>query len=203
MLILDRSRQTIQAIFALLAIVACPGSFILRRTNIPIIINVSTSVEIRAWINWGRKHLRLASADSHRMYQSGYPIVITQFGIDAFPPASSYLIISIGTSRTYQLPLENNPFPILRSTVDLNSPSTKSVSYMSNDAWDPNAYNKVASFVYSNKFTAPVLELLDARPGERILDIGCGTGELSLELRRIVGHDGIVLGVDASESMAS
>jgi len=35
-------------------------------------------------------------------------------------------------------------------------------------------------------------------PGERIVDIGCGAGETSLELARAVGADGYVLGVDLS-----
>ncbi|KAL5520036.1 hypothetical protein ACEPAG_1696 [Sanghuangporus baumii] len=72
---------------------------------------------------------------------------------------------------------------------------------MAKDAWDPNTYNSVASFVYSSKFTTPVLDLLSAQPGERILDLGCGSGELTLELQRIVGDRGVVVGVDASENM--
>src|SRR3954462_14289927 len=33
------------------------------------------------------------------------------------------------------------------------------------------------------------------QPGEAILDVGCGTGKLSLEARRCVGHVGQVAGV--------
>jgi ubiquinone/menaquinone biosynthesis C-methylase UbiE len=46
------------------------------------------------------------------------------------------------------------------------------------------------------------LELLSAQSGERILDIGCGSGELTLLLQDVVGQkDGLVVGVDFSESM--
>ncbi|HKR86574.1 MAG TPA: methyltransferase domain-containing protein [Phenylobacterium sp.] len=38
-------------------------------------------------------------------------------------------------------------------------------------------------------------------PGERILDVGCGAGETSLELARAVGAGGAVLGVDLSEPL--
>jgi SAM-dependent methyltransferase len=72
--------------------------------------------------------------------------------------------------------------------------------------WSASLYNKTASFVYSTPFVAPVLQLLDAKPGERILDLGCGSGEVSLEIEKVVTsqgqpNGGVVVGVDASESM--
>ncbi|KAF8713203.1 Mitochondrial carrier, partial [Rhizoctonia solani] len=67
--------------------------------------------------------------------------------------------------------------------------------------WSPALYNKSAPFVYSDKNTKPLFELLSARPGERIADMGCGTGELTLRLQKLVGEEGLILGVDASESM--
>lgn len=67
--------------------------------------------------------------------------------------------------------------------------------------WSASTYNKVASFVYSEAYTAPVLNLLGAKPGERILDLGCGSGEITKGLAQAVGESGVVVGVDASESM--
>ncbi|EIN12393.1 S-adenosyl-L-methionine-dependent methyltransferase [Punctularia strigosozonata HHB-11173 SS5] len=69
------------------------------------------------------------------------------------------------------------------------------------DSWSADAYNKTASFVYSPAFTSPVLTLLDAQPGERIIDFGCGSGEVTLELQKTVGTGGLVVGSDSSESM--
>lgn len=73
--------------------------------------------------------------------------------------------------------------------------------------WSASHYNKEASFVYSPAFTAPVLELLSAKPGERIIDFGCGSGELTLEIEKLVkcnnNQKGMVVGVDFSESMVS
>lgn len=67
--------------------------------------------------------------------------------------------------------------------------------------WSAARYNQVASFVYSSAFTSPVLELLTPQAGERIVDFGCGSGEITLELKKAVGSDGRVVGVDSSSSM--
>jgi ubiquinone/menaquinone biosynthesis C-methylase UbiE len=47
------------------------------------------------------------------------------------------------------------------------------------------------------------LEGLDVRPGERVLDIGCGGGETTAEIARRVGSGGRVVGVDISEPLAA
>ncbi|KAF9485893.1 S-adenosyl-L-methionine-dependent methyltransferase [Pholiota conissans] len=69
--------------------------------------------------------------------------------------------------------------------------------------WSASMYNRSASFVYSPSFVAPVLDLLAAQPGERILDIGCGSGELTMMIQLIVEQKegGAVVGTDFSESM--
>ncbi|KAI9443058.1 S-adenosyl-L-methionine-dependent methyltransferase [Lactarius indigo] len=67
--------------------------------------------------------------------------------------------------------------------------------------WSATSYRNIASYVYSSRATALILQLLDARPGERILDFGCGSGEVTAEIARLVGPQGMVVGVDTSESM--
>lgn len=49
--------------------------------------------------------------------------------------------------------------------------------------------------------TAVLLAAINARPGERIADIGCGCGALALTLAQAVGPHGRVLGVDVSPAM--
>ena len=46
-----------------------------------------------------------------------------------------------------------------------------------------------------------VREALGPRPGERVLDVGCGPGFYAAELVEQVGPDGSIVGVDSSESM--
>ncbi|KAG9036757.1 hypothetical protein FRB95_008088 [Tulasnella sp. JGI-2019a] len=71
------------------------------------------------------------------------------------------------------------------------------------DAWSSTLYNTNASFVYSKPYTSAVLSLLDAKPGEKIIDFGCGTGEITKELKEIVGETGSVVGTDFSQEMIS
>jgi SAM-dependent methyltransferase len=67
--------------------------------------------------------------------------------------------------------------------------------------WSATLYNKTAPFVYSPSYTAPVLDLLGAKSGERIIDFGCGSGEVTLQIAESVGEHGLVVGVDVSKSM--
>ena len=69
--------------------------------------------------------------------------------------------------------------------------------------WSASQYNSVAPFVYSSVYTSAILQLLDGQAGEKILDFGCGSGEVTGELAKIVGakEGAFVVGVDASESM--
>ena len=50
-------------------------------------------------------------------------------------------------------------------------------------------------------FSQIALDAANARAGERVLDVGCGTGGTTAELARAVGASGHVLGVDISETL--
>lgn len=73
------------------------------------------------------------------------------------------------------------------------------------DNWSSSIYQHNASFVYSSAFTDPVLALLEPIvSGERILDLGCGSGELTEKIhQKVLGNDGIsrVVGADSSADM--
>ncbi len=64
--------------------------------------------------------------------------------------------------------------------------------------WDAEAYGRNGAFVH--QMAGGVLKWLDARPGERILDLGCGDGQLTLRLAETGAH---LTGADASAQMVA
>lgn len=64
--------------------------------------------------------------------------------------------------------------------------------------WDPASYDARHGFVH--QLAGGVVELLDPKPGERILDAGAGTGHLAA---RIAASGAEVLGIDASPEMVA
>jgi len=63
-------------------------------------------------------------------------------------------------------------------------------------SWDAARYQDQHSFVW--RFGADLLDLLNPQTGERILDVGCGTGQLTSEIART---GAAVTGLDKSPEM--
>lgn len=62
--------------------------------------------------------------------------------------------------------------------------------------WDAALYQR--SFGFVADYGRSLIEWLDPRPGERILDLGCGTGDLTAE---IAARGARVMGLDSSPAM--
>jgi trans-aconitate methyltransferase len=63
--------------------------------------------------------------------------------------------------------------------------------------WDAERYHRLSDPQLG--WGRKVLERLDPRPGERILDVGCGTGRLTAEIAGRTGR--VVVGLDRSAAM--
>jgi len=64
--------------------------------------------------------------------------------------------------------------------------------------WDPEVYSRTGAFVH--QLAGGVVEWLAPRAGERILDLGCGDGQLTLKIAETGAR---VEGVDASAEMVA
>lgn len=62
--------------------------------------------------------------------------------------------------------------------------------------WDPELYQEKHSFVW--QLSQGLVELLNPQPGEQILDLGCGTGQLTAA---IAARGASVIGIDADPAM--
>ena len=74
----------------------------------------------------------------------------------------------------------------------------------SRNDWSAEDYDDGHAFVH--EYGRSLVDLLDPKPGERVLDLGCGTGHLTAELAAAVGADeghGTVVGIDRSAEMVA
>src|ERR1700761_325323 len=62
--------------------------------------------------------------------------------------------------------------------------------------WNAELYDDKHSFVF--EYGGNVLELLEVKRGERVLDLGCGTGHLTQQIHE---RGGVVTGIDSSPDM--
>ncbi|MFD1143798.1 class I SAM-dependent methyltransferase [Larkinella insperata] len=62
--------------------------------------------------------------------------------------------------------------------------------------WNADLYTEKHAFVF--QYGAGLIDVLNPQPGEVILDLGCGSGELT---RQIADRGATVMGLDASEPM--
>jgi trans-aconitate methyltransferase len=70
--------------------------------------------------------------------------------------------------------------------------------FLVTQTWDPRAYREIGAFV--PRLAGEVLEWLAPQPGEHILDLGCGDGQLTALIAKSGAE---VVGVDASAAMVA
>lgn len=65
--------------------------------------------------------------------------------------------------------------------------------------YDDRASTYDASF--HDRFSSNIVQLLNLKPGEHVLDLACGTGLVTFKASNVVGPSGCVVGVDISTGM--
>lgn len=68
-------------------------------------------------------------------------------------------------------------------------------------AWAYDAVVTIMALGHAGAFRQATIKLAQIAPGERVLDFGCGTGDLTLRAKALSGLDGPVSGIDASPEM--
>jgi demethylmenaquinone methyltransferase / 2-methoxy-6-polyprenyl-1,4-benzoquinol methylase len=66
---------------------------------------------------------------------------------------------------------------------------------------DYDRINSILSFGVHNAWRKKTVLESGAKPGDRVLDCATGTGDLALEFKKTVGHNGYVLGTDFCKEM--
>ncbi len=61
--------------------------------------------------------------------------------------------------------------------------------------------DELGSWPFYEAYKRRSIELLDLHPGERALDVGCGTGDVVVSIAQITGTPGCAVGLDSSETM--
>jgi ubiquinone/menaquinone biosynthesis C-methylase UbiE len=65
------------------------------------------------------------------------------------------------------------------------------------------ALDQQSSIPAVQRLRAVAFDLLDVRQGARVIDAGCGTGDVARAIAALVGTGGAVVGIDASDTMVN
>jgi SAM-dependent methyltransferase len=82
-----------------------------------------------------------------------------------------------------------------------DEPNADQIAYWNGAAGERWAERQAAQDILLGPVSQILIDRIDAKPGDRILDVGCGCGGLSIALAERVAPDGFVLGVDISAPM--
>src|SRR5688572_26021850 len=125
-------------------------------------------------------------------------------GIEADDPDLDNSIIQIQTGQ-----MEGLEAGVVRSSARLATSTISNVDPFANiNQCTPEQIERLAKILEirgaqprQEKMRKACFQAAGLRPGMRILELGCGTGVVARELSRLVGRDGRVVAIDASEGL--
>jgi len=125
-----------------------------------------------------------------------YPNCIRATVFDGVALGYSVTLVTDATAAKTDEIAEANIVDIRNIGVECITTESLMLSYTETNHWNPKTYNKHTAFV--SQLALPVVDLLNPKEGERVLDVGCGDGTLAVEMER---RGAKVIGVDMSAEM--
>ncbi len=89
--------------------------------------------------------------------------------------------------------------PDPHGTVPTSAPATDGITLHQAGPYD--FFSRLVGLGVNQANSRMVVEMAGIKPSDRVLDVGCGTGNLTLTAKSMVGPSGTVAGIDASPEM--
>ncbi len=89
--------------------------------------------------------------------------------------------------------------PKHEGTVPASAPQTEGVTLHQAGSYD--FFSNLVGLGVNQRNSRMVVEMAGIKPGDSVLDVGCGTGNLTLTAKSYAGPSGSVAGIDASPEM--